>query len=132
MNNNSHSQHHRHGASVWLAALGISGSFVQHTATAETRSYVLSWIVPAMYAHEGDCQVIQPVSDPGRNSPLESLYRKLLAEGGKTPAEIEALAAAIKGDVPKYSEPVAYRGRIDGKPVNVYQNPESVPDPKIH
>ena len=57
------------------------------------------------------------------------MYRKILTDLGKTPAEIETLFANFPSSA---SRAVATRGRIDGQPVNVYVNPTSVPDPQIH
>jgi hypothetical protein len=64
----------------------------------------------------------------GTNPLSEAMVRKLLADQGKTTAEIDD---KLK-DFPNNLRDVLYmRGKVDGKPVNVYINPTSVPDPNI-
>src|SRR5687767_14957773 len=75
------------GRWIGLAGLGLSAT---STMAAETRSYVLSWIVPAMYSQDGDCRAIEPIADPGR-TPVDSMFRKILLRLGKSPAEIDKL-----------------------------------------
>ena len=91
-------------------------------AAAETRGYVVSWFTTATYSQDGDCP-------GGLNPSADAMYRRILAELGKSPSEVDELMRTfpiIKGGL------IANRGRIDGKPVNVYVNPTSVSDPKIH
>src|SRR5687767_2390802 len=74
--------------SALVIALGVLAA--QPAAALETKSYVLSWFAPAMYSHDGDCEALDPIADPGR-APIESLYRRFLADAGKTPEEVETL-----------------------------------------
>ena len=88
----------------------------------ETRGYVVSWFTTATYSQDGDCP-------DGLNPTADAMYRRILAEQGKSPSEVDELMRTfpvIKGGL------IANRGRIDGKSVNVYVNPTSVPDSKIH
>lgn len=96
-------------------------------ACAETRSFVISWLTQAVYSEDGDC--------PGGVEPtIDEMFRRNLVQLGKTPAEIEELMSKLKGGsfVSPIYDVLVHRGRINGKPVNVYDNPTSVPDPKIH
>jgi hypothetical protein len=84
----------------------------------QTRGYVVSWFYPSAYSQEGDCP-------DGLNWSTEQDFRRILAEQGKSPAEIDAIVAtpgAAFAFMPN-------RGRIDGKPANIYLNPASLPDP---
>src|SRR5688572_27865434 len=63
-----------------LMALVISTS----SANAETQSYVVSWFVPAMYAHKGDCKALEPMAEGGFGA-VESMYRRMLRQLGYDP-----------------------------------------------
>jgi hypothetical protein len=80
-----------------------------------------------VYSQDGDCA--------GGNEPsIDQNFRRMLVGLGKTSAEIDALMAKLDGGsftAPIYSV-LVNRGRLDGKPVNVYDNPTSTPDPHIH
>jgi len=89
----------------------------------ETRGYVVSWfhISPAVAPENVDCP-------EGVNPNAEGNFKVWLKQMGKSPAEIEQAME----DFPNTMYGIApMRGRIDGKPVNVYTNPTSVPDPNI-
>jgi hypothetical protein len=121
------------GLAVSVAALMLAGLSAHDAAAAQTKSYVVSWLTLASYSQEGDCPGgIEPVAEPGRG-PVDTMYRKILVQAGKTPQEVEDLMKEFNGGGlgPRLSEAIVNRGRIDGKPVNVYQNPESFPDPNI-
>lgn len=92
---------------------------------AETRSWVVSWFVTAMHSEKDDCP-------QGLNPPMEDVYRGVLKNMGKSPEEIEKMIGGrgLDGNYP-LADIIINRGRIDGKPVNVYQYPESVADPQI-
>src|SRR5882724_8350057 len=100
-----------------VAALGLS----THAARAETRGYAVSWFYMAAESQKDDCP-------EGTNDLSEVMARKILVGLGKTPAEIDKLFI----DFPNNMYGAMYmRGRVDGKPVNVFANPTSVPDPEI-
>jgi hypothetical protein len=87
----------------------------------ETRGYVVSWFHRAAYSQDGDCtNGINPVS--------EVFVKKILNDLGKTPEQQTAL---LKDYPVNVFGTLIMRGKIDGKPVNVYSNPTSVPDPQI-
>ncbi|HLG86886.1 MAG TPA: hypothetical protein VKZ79_06780 [Alphaproteobacteria bacterium] len=111
----------RSGRSLALCLIFACVGWISKAA-AETRGYVVSWFTTATYSQDGDCA-------EGPNPSADAMYRRILAELGKSSAEVDELMRTfpvIKGGL------IANRGRIDGKPVNVYVNPTSVSDPKIH
>ena len=102
---------------------GLSASFASPAMASETRSYVVSWFYLTAHSTDNDCT-------GGVNPTADKTFARILREQGKSPAEIEKL---VDGFPFTMSGPlVSQRGRIDGKPVNVYVNPTSVPDPHIH
>lgn len=96
-------------------------------ASAETRSFVVSWLTQAVYSQDGDCP-------DGVEPNIDQMFNRMLVQLGKSPQEIQALMAKLDGG--SFTAPIynvlVHRGRIDGKPVNVYDNPTSTPDPRIH
>jgi hypothetical protein len=107
-------------ALVGLAGvLSIQGGAAAHAG--ETRGYVVRWFVNASHSQDGDCP-------DGLNWSVEENLRLILKQQGKSDAEIARASAqqlAANGTL-------QMRGRIDGKPVNVYLNPTAVPDPGAH
>lgn len=104
-------------------AIGFSTS-----ATAlESRSYAIGWFTQAAYAYEGDCP-------NGLNKNVQYTYPKYLLQLGKTEKEVAEMmhdwvnGGPLRGVV---SEMMINRGRVDGKPVNAYTNPQTVPDPML-
>ena len=111
---------------AFAAAVAISVAPLS-SASAETRSFVVDWLTLAMHSEEGDC--------PGGENPgIEDMFRGIFRGMGYPPEKIEDLMVLYNGGSGVGPIPgiVVYRGRIDGKPVNVYDNPTSVPDPNIH
>jgi hypothetical protein len=107
-------------AKAGLAALALAGLVTQH-AVAETRGYVVSWFYMAAASQDDDCP-------DGFNEPSEKLARKVLQDMGKSPEEIDALFKDFPNNLYRA---IVMRGKIDGKPVNVYPNPTSEPDTHI-
>jgi hypothetical protein len=87
----------------------------------ETRGFVVSWFTMASSAQDGDCS-------QGLNLDVDAHQRKVLADLGKSPEEIEKL---VGGGVPTLQNLLQRRGRVQGQPVYIYLNPASLPDPKI-
>jgi hypothetical protein len=111
-------------SSLFAAALLASATLGAGSAFAgETRTYVVSWfhISPAVGSDKADCP-------QGFNPNAEENFKYWLKQMGKTPAEIEKAMDDFPNSV--YAD-ATNRGRIDGKPVNVYANPTSIPDPNI-
>lgn len=88
----------------------------------ETKTYVVSWFVQAMYSQKGDCP-------NGENPTADGLLRQIMREQGVPEAKIKkVMAGKWERAFPKYAPD---RGRINGKPVNVYRYPMTAPDPPI-
>ncbi len=109
-----------------LAALAFAG-LAPSTASAESRSFVISWFTQAVYSQDDDC--------PGGIEPnIEVRFKGILAEMGKSPAEVEELMKEFNGGggPGKVHELLRYRGSPEDKRVFIGDNPTSVPDPRIH
>src|SRR4051812_27614771 len=106
------------GAALLAAAgFGAAGS----AQASETRGYVVSWFYYATYADESHCP-------DGLNPSSELVFRRILKEAGTPPEKVEKLLE----DFPNSMYFMAgRRGKIDGKPTDVYLNPTSVPDPEL-
>lgn len=108
-----------------MTLAGLAGALcgfgAGQAAAGETRGYVVKWFVNASHSQEGDCP-------DGLNWSVEENLRLILRQQGKSEAEIaEASAQQLASN-----GTLQMRGRIDGKPVNVYLNPTAVPDPGAH
>ncbi len=104
------------------------GPFISSANAAQTKGFVVSWFAQAEYADpQGrDCP-------HGVNDAPEVFYRKELTQSGLPKAEVDKFIAEFN-DLTKIKTtiPVAeMRGRIDGKPADVYAFPDSMPDPHI-
>jgi hypothetical protein len=110
------------GRGLALGAAGLMASgLASHSAQAETRGYVVSWFYMAAASQDDDC--------PQGTNPLSEVWaRKLLTDMGRTPEEIEKAFKDFPNNM--YGQ-IVMRGKIDGKPANVYTNPLSEPDPQI-
>lgn len=97
-------------------------------ALAETRTYVVSEWNLANYSQEGDCGADGKINPMGAD-----IFPPELKAAGHTDAEIEKIMDGFNGGNAgaMTREALIFRGRIDGKPVNVYNYPWSVPDPKL-
>jgi hypothetical protein len=115
----------RKGAVARGLALGAAGmlaaGLAAPAAKAETRGYAVSWFFMAAESQNDDCP-------QGTNPLSEEMATKILKGMGKTDEEIKPFFK----DYPANMYGVMYmRGKINGKPANVYINPTSVPDPNI-
>lgn len=106
-----------------LAAI-VLGFAIGRPVQAEHHGYVISLMLPAMNSTDNDCP-------EGFNPNLAGMLRRILAQQGMAEAEIEKVLLSKEFNARGYSRLATFRGRIDGKPVNVYRNPTSEPDPKI-
>src|SRR5215475_10715286 len=90
-------------------------------AKAETRGYVVSWFYTAAESQKDDC--------PDGTNPLSDvMVKQFLIDMGKTKEEIDKLYEDYPNNL---YVPLYMRGKRDGKWVNVYADPTSVPDPNI-
>ena len=109
------------GLAVSLA-IGAGVVDAPHAYAAETKSYAVNMFVLATIASKANC--------PNGLNPLSDVfYERELKRMGHTPGEIEKLMA----DFPSggYVPLITNRGRIDGKPANIYAYPWSQPDPQL-
>ena len=115
----------RFAASVAVCVFaGLSG----HAAiAAETRSFAIAWFLQAAHTYEGHCP-------DGLNALPEEMFRFQLKGIGITDARIEQIMDGLMGgsSTPETRSFLINRGRIDGKPVNAYTYPTSVPDVVFH
>lgn len=88
----------------------------------ETKSFAVNMFVLATIATDANCpEGLNPLSD--------EFYARELRRLGYSQGEVEELMA----DFPSgpYVDLVTNRGRIDGKPANIYAYPWSQPDPEL-
>jgi hypothetical protein len=111
-----------------LSGVGVLLLSTPNVAAAQSRGFVVSWFHVAEYfdAEGRDCP-------HGLNDDAPTFYRRELKRIGKSEAEIEKYISEFL-DLSKHETTIPVmqmRGRIDGKPVDAYANPESVPDPHL-
>jgi hypothetical protein len=109
---------------VCLAAIASFAVPLSAASAGETRGYVVSWFHRASYSQDGDCP-------EGMNPNADVMIRNILKNAGKTPEEVDALMVGFPNN-PGIRPVIINRGRINGQPVNIYQNPASEPDPMVH
>lgn len=116
-----------------LVVAGALAACVSGTAqageTGHSKGFLVTWFHTAQYfdAQGRDCP-------HGINPGPETYYRRELAMIGKSKAEIDDYIKTFL-DLSRMSDTapvVQMRGRVDGKPTDVYAHPESVPDPNIY
>ena len=107
------------GLAVSLIGL-LAAGFSAQSASAETRSWAVSWFTLATYSQDGDCP-------NGYTPPIEESFRLDLIASGHPAAEAAEIVTKLQGGG-GYNQALINRGRVNGKPVNIYQNPTSVPD----
>jgi hypothetical protein len=117
----------RKGMMAGLAALALAASG-SNAMAGQTKGFVVSWFNVAEYADpQGrDCP-------HGVNDGPEIYYRRELKQAGLPQATIDKYINEFL-DLSKFATtiPVAQmRGKRDGKPADVYADPESMPDPNI-
>ncbi len=113
----------RRGLTGLLAAL-VATAVPLHAASAETRSYVVSWFTHGMNSQEGDCP-------GGVNPPIEIQWITDLMDIGKTREEAQKIVNAVGNGDREAHQIIVNRGRINGQPVNAYNNPQTVKDPMM-
>jgi hypothetical protein len=106
-----------------LATLALFALSCSTASALETRSYVIGWFTQANNSQDNDCP-------GGLNPDVTEAYRLELEALGKSKPEIERLMLGWqdKGMGSELADLASNRGRIDGKPVNAYANPEAAAD----
>src|SRR5690349_8844481 len=109
----------RRAGGLAIALIAASAVIGSSASAGETRGYAVSWFHAAGYVDKQNRDCPQ-----GLNPPASTFYARELKRLGLPPKEIEQYLNEQM--TPKFMDLVRNRGRIDGKPVNVYANPESV------
>ncbi len=92
----------------------------------ERQSYVVNWFAGAANTKDDNCP-------GGINPPLEVQFAKELSSLGMPANQVEKVIEDYLANANGYQVDTAirYRGRHNGKPVNVFNNPQTMPDPKM-
>lgn len=119
-------QPRKHAAGRLIRALlPLALACAPTAASAESRTFVVSFFSQATTSVDGDCS-------KGVNPTIEEQYLINLEHLGYSKEDIAAMAkkeAEGNGDIGTI---MMTRGRIDGKPVNAYAHPTAVTDPKLN
>ena len=117
----------RNGLTAAMAGAAAVGLMTQAALASQTRTFAIAWFVIAANSKDGDC--------PDGINPLpEDMFRTELKGIGLTQEKIDEILGDLKGGSsgPVTRSALINRGRIDGKPVNAYTYPTSVPDIGFH
>lgn len=99
--------------------------FAPGAASAESRTFVVSFFAQATTSVDGDCS-------KGVNPTIEEQYLLNLAHLGYSKEDIAAMAKKEMEGNGNVGKIMMTRGRIDGQPVNAYAHPTAVVDPKLN
>ncbi|MGE4063747.1 MAG: hypothetical protein AB7E79_10320 [Rhodospirillaceae bacterium] len=113
------------GRAPWWAAPALAILFAAAPASAETRSFVVSFFAQATTSVDGDCS-------KGVNPTIEEQYLLNLRHLGYSEAEIAAMKKKEDEGNGEIGTLMMTRGRINGQPVNAYAHPTAVVDPKLN
>lgn len=93
---------------------------------AQSQTYVVNWFAGAAYTRDDNCV-------GGINPPLEVQFKKELSSLDMPPEQVEKLIQDYLANANGYEVDTAirYRARYNGRPVNVFNNPQAMPDPKM-
>lgn len=117
-----HTKNHFRGLALALAGATSLFAFSHASSAAESKSFAINWFTVATTATKANC--------PDGLNPLSDVYfRRELARLGYPAGEVENLMKDFPSGA--YVPLTTMRGRIDGKPVNIYANPFAQPDPEI-
>lgn len=109
-------------AALSVASAAIALMSAQNAGASETRGYAVNWFTVATIATPKNCpKGLNPLSD--------DYYKRELKRLGYKDAEVEKLMKDFPSG--EYVPLVTMRGRVDGKPTNVFANPWSQPDPGL-
>jgi hypothetical protein len=110
---------------VWHTAGAAALALVSGTAMAgPTRGYVVSYMIPAMYTTD-----VKQECPNGMNPDGPHLLERILRAEGKSDAEVKAGIDADSFDMYKMAQLSTFRGRIDGKPADIFLHPMSDVEP---
>ncbi len=109
-----------------VAAVLGAGLAAAPAAAAETQSYVVNWFAGAAYTQDDNCA-------GGINPGLDIQFARELKSVGMDAKEVEQIIGWYLANTHQYEVDTAirFRGRYQGKPVNAFNNPQTVPDPQL-
>ncbi len=113
------------------SAVSVVAVMAAAPAMAESRSYVMSSFTLASYNQDGDCS-------KGINPPKDQQDDLNLLASGYTKSDLELFEKGQGENVPNViggggkAAAMIYRGKVNGKPVSVWANPATAPDPKLN
>ena len=111
--------------SHFAIATAIVTLCVSQSALAGSQGYVISNWAPAMNnVDDSGCP-------QGRNAAAQEIMTYALKDQGMPQDQIAKLTDPNTMNQKSYGEHTAMRGKVDGKPANIYTNPLSAPDPHI-
>ena len=117
--------HAKAGLGCFFLVAAASVALPSRSASAaESRGYVVSWFHRASYSQDGDCP-------EGLNPNADVMVRNILINAGRSVEEVDKLMVGFPNN-PGIRPIIINRGRINGQPVNIYQNPAAEPDPMVH
>jgi hypothetical protein len=108
-----------------VVGFALAGLATSAASARETRSFTFKLFAPAIYSQDDNCP-------SGLNPLSHDIFMNLLNSNGKTKDEAEAVIDKIVTGGPagrEASKIITERGTFDGKKVNAYANPLTVPDP---
>jgi hypothetical protein len=112
--------------SPWSApAAALAFLLSPAAASAETRTFVVSFFSQATTSVDGDCS-------KGVNPTIEEQYLINLGHLGYSETEIAEMKKKEDDGGGPIGSIMMTRGRIDGKPVNAYAHPTAVVDPQLN
>ncbi|MGE3476554.1 MAG: hypothetical protein AB7H70_12185 [Rhodospirillaceae bacterium] len=116
---------------IQLAVIGAASSAVLLAFSApayavQSQSYVVNWFAGAANTQPDNCV-------GGINPPLEDQFHKELLLTGMLPVQADKVIKDYLNNENGHDVDTAirYRGRYNGRPVNVFNNPQTIPDPKM-
>ncbi|MBY0510061.1 MAG: hypothetical protein K2P94_07890 [Rhodospirillaceae bacterium] len=105
-----------------VCGLWAGMSFAAEVQASETRGFVVDWFHLATLSGQESCPTgLNPLSDV--------FYKRDLRNLGYSAKEVEELLKDFPNGA--YLPIITKRGRVDGKPVNIYAQPWTQPDPGI-
>lgn len=92
----------------------------------QSQSYVVNWFAGAANTKDDNCP-------GGINPPLEVQFKKELQLLDMPKEQVDKIINDYLENANGYAVDTAirYRGRYQGRPVNIFNNPQTIPDPKM-
>lgn len=110
-----------------LLGVALCAGMMPQAAAAERRAFVFNWFYAGVYTQDDSCpEGINPLSN--------GILRNALTLAGKSDEETTSIVESVVAgagarDAREARNAIIQRGRVQGKPANVYLNPLSAADP---